>query len=255
MKKSLDDQIKEAELAKVKAETAEIERRSRQVRVFGVPIVQIIFGGIVVGFILLNYIRPLVDLNTDITTKEKDYNKIKDDLERIKLTARSEELEKLSDSLKIKQAELEDKTIIMGIFGSLDSVEYASALKHFQMIKANNFYDYNINPKGKGVDNQYQPQQENSLIYDVTTGLTWEQSGSKMYFVWEQAQDYIRKLNSAGYGGYSDWRLPTLKEAMSIVEPATNGRKWGGGLSNLINTKRRYGPPINIVFQGPGRAI
>ena len=67
--KPLDQQIKEAELAKLKAETADLEKRSKQARVMGVPIVQIIFGGIVVGFVLLNYILPLVKLNNEINTK------------------------------------------------------------------------------------------------------------------------------------------------------------------------------------------
>ena len=79
----------------------------------GVPLAQIIFGGIVVGFVLLNYIQPLVNLNTqkanlqtEISTKKTDYNEIKDRLERIELEARSKALEQLSDSLKIEQANL-----------------------------------------------------------------------------------------------------------------------------------------------------
>ena len=39
--KPLDQQIKEAELAKLKAETADVEKRSKQARVMGVPLVQI----------------------------------------------------------------------------------------------------------------------------------------------------------------------------------------------------------------------
>ncbi len=38
--KSLDQQIKEAELAKLKAETAEVDKRNKQARVMGVPNVQ-----------------------------------------------------------------------------------------------------------------------------------------------------------------------------------------------------------------------
>ncbi len=33
------------------------------------------------------------------------------------------------------------------------------------------------------------------------------------------AEEYIRKINAETYGGYSDWRLPTLEEAMSLMEP------------------------------------
>ncbi len=38
--KPLDQQIKEAELAKLKAETAEVDKRNKQARVMGVPNVQ-----------------------------------------------------------------------------------------------------------------------------------------------------------------------------------------------------------------------
>ncbi len=124
--KSLDHQIKEAELAKLKAETEEIEMRSREVRVLGVPLVQVIFGGIVVGFVLLNYIRPVVDLNTEINTKEKEVNKITGRLERIKIEARSKDLEDKSESLRIEQADLTVRSKLMGIFGTLDASEYAS---------------------------------------------------------------------------------------------------------------------------------
>ena len=41
--KSLNQQIKEAELAKLKAETADVEKRGKQARSMGVPLAQIIF--------------------------------------------------------------------------------------------------------------------------------------------------------------------------------------------------------------------
>ena len=33
---------------------------------------------------------------------------------------------------------------------------------------------------------------------------------------------YIDDINRQDFGGFSDWRLPTLKEAMSLMEPAGN---------------------------------
>ena len=232
--KPLDQQIKEAELAKLKAETADVEKRSKQARVMGVPIVQIIFGGIVVGFVLLNYIQPLVDLNTqkanlqtEISSKESEKGQLDDWIKRLKLDstnialqqlAKSLDFEKgrlasLNDSLKQETKDLEGETKeaeeklarvetrvkdlnaqekkllttiesekvkvkISGVLGRLDSAEYANALKQYQMIKAKNYYDRIFNREGKGIDNQFQPQSGDSVIFDAATRLTWQRSGS-----------------------------------------------------------------------------
>jgi len=36
---------------------------------------------------------------------------------------------------------------------------------------------------------------------------------------WERAQAYVDTLT---YAGFDDWRLPTLEEAMSLMEPKKN---------------------------------
>ncbi len=41
---------------------------------------------------------------------------------------------------------------------------------------------------------------------------------------WYEAKGWIKKLNKRGYAGYRDWRLPTVDEAVSLLEPSrTNG--------------------------------
>ena len=64
-------------------------------------------------------------------------------------------------------------------------------------------------------------------VYDQNTGLTWmqmpdgdldgvlESPDDKM--TWAQAQDFPAVLNAAEYGGYDDWRLPTIKELYSLI--------------------------------------
>jgi hypothetical protein len=58
-----------------------------------------------------------------------------------------------------------------------------------------------------------------NVVIDHATGLMWLQSGSKEYMQWIAAMGWVRKLNVFKYAGYSDWRLPTIEEAASLLEP------------------------------------
>ncbi|MCI0696781.1 DUF1566 domain-containing protein [candidate division KSB1 bacterium] len=58
-----------------------------------------------------------------------------------------------------------------------------------------------------------------NLVVDHTTGLTWQQSGSKRGLRYTEAELYVRDLNNHRFAGYNDWHLPTLEEAMSLIEP------------------------------------
>lgn len=52
-------------------------------------------------------------------------------------------------------------------------------------------------------------------VTDTSSGLMWEQAGSSNEMTWEQALAYSEALNC---GGYTDWRLPTIKELQSLVD-------------------------------------
>jgi len=38
------------------------------------------------------------------------------------------------------------------------------------------------------------------------------------------AKQYINRLNAEKFSGFNDWRLPTLEEAMSLMEPEVSDR-------------------------------
>ena len=83
----------------------------------------------------------------------------------------------------------------------------------------------------------------------------WFPSGSIHFVTWKEAQEWISNLNHNAYAGFTDWRLPTLEEALSLLEnkkaklyvdPKFDNRQWciwtGDSLgSNFVWT---------IVFSG-----
>jgi hypothetical protein len=64
-------------------------------------------------------------------------------------------------------------------------------------------------------------------VYDGVTELTWQHSpdtngdgilNSADKLTWAQAQGRPITLNAAAFGGYTDWRLPTIKELYSLID-------------------------------------
>jgi len=80
------------------------------------------------------------------------------------------------------------------------------------------------NKKGQIQLFPYKPTQRSGkkLVFDKTTELTWQQSGSPVAVTHAEAKKYIRELNKQKFANYKDWRLPTLDEAMSLLEPRRN---------------------------------
>jgi len=50
----------------------------------------------------------------------------------------------------------------------------------------------------------------------------WQQDGSEEIMSYDKVMEHINQLNRDKFSGFSDWRLPTLEEAMSLVEAKLN---------------------------------
>jgi hypothetical protein len=89
------------------------------------------------------------------------------------------------------------------------------------MLKDKGFYDRDWNKSSSGFSNNYKLQNDGKIVYDRASDLMWQQSGSG-YVNYEKAKAYVTELNSDRFAGYNDWRLPTLEEAMSLMETSKN---------------------------------
>ncbi len=82
-------------------------------------------------------------------------------------------------------------------------------------------YDWNkdwSNSQGNGIDHKFELQQNGEVVFDHTTGLMWQQGDSSESMMFTEAEKYVRDLNAQRFAGFNDWRLPTLEEAMSLME-------------------------------------
>lgn len=65
----------------------------------------------------------------------------------------------------------------------------------------------------------------NGTVTDIRSGLTWEKktdANVNENYTWESAFAYVAELNAmnggAGFAGHNDWRLPNVRELLSIVD-------------------------------------
>ena len=93
------------------------------------------------------------------------------------------------------------------------------------MVAAQGFQHVIWNSGAKGITHGYESQVigDTLVVADHATGLTWQHDGSRADISWEEALAYVRALDGQRYAGLDGWRLPTLEEAMSLMEPAKNG--------------------------------
>ena len=89
-----------------------------------------------------------------------------------------------------------------------------------EMITRKNLFDKTMNIKGS-FKNEYEVKivENDKVVIDHSTNLIWHQSGSTDFVALERIEQYIEEVNKSKYAGYSDWRLPTIEELSSLLEP------------------------------------
>lgn len=89
-----------------------------------------------------------------------------------------------------------------------------------ELIKKWNFFDSDLNPNGS-FENQFAQDGSEETVVDLRTGLMWQRGGLDINSI-RSIQRQIGELNEKGFAGFHDWRLPTMEEAMSLIEPEKN---------------------------------
>jgi len=79
---------------------------------------------------------------------------------------------------------------------------------------------------------------DEKVVIDHATGLMWQQSGSYDYMRRKEVKKWLRGLNRKGYAGYTDWRVPTIEEASSLLEASEkNGNLY---IDTVFDEKQRW---------------
>lgn len=89
------------------------------------------------------------------------------------------------------------------------------------LITSWNFFDAEHNPGGRFANHLHDSGER--TIVDQRTGLMWQSSGLDIASI-RSINRSIVEVNRAGLAGYHDWRLPSLAEAMSLLEPIQNDK-------------------------------
>jgi hypothetical protein len=102
---------------------------------------------------------------------------------------------------------------------------------------------YGQDAQHSGNQPSYTVSNDGLTVYDNVTGLTWTRtadlngdgtvnSSDKLTF--DLAQGYLADFNAENFGGYGDWRIPSIKELYSLIDfRGTDPNVQGDDTSNL----------------------
>ncbi len=104
-----------------------------------------------------------------------------------------------------------------------------------QIIDKYDFFVEGESLYGFGLPNFYELSNDSSFVIDKATGLFWQQNESNELTL-NGAYNYVDSLNHVKFSGYSDWRIPTFEELLSLNEPKRN--KNGYFINTLFSNRQ-----------------
>lgn len=85
-------------------------------------------------------------------------------------------------------------------------------------IQQQNIFDALYNPTGISFSNHFELIENGLVVFDHASGLMWQRAGSEQV-AYRGIKNWLYQLNSQSFANYKDWRLPTLEEALTLLEP------------------------------------
>lgn len=141
---------------------------------------------------------------------------------------------------KERQKEAERQRILAAMTKLRSQYKDLSVNDVKNMLKERGFFEKYYNKSGSFRNHfEIRTIKRGKIVVDFATGLVWHQFGSESYMKIERVKPWLADLNKQEYAGYSDWRLPTLEEAASLLE----------------NEESRFGLFIDEVFASEQRFI
>lgn len=105
-----------------------------------------------------------------------------------------------------------------------EPLERIDVQKVRSILSDNDFFDSSSNGSGTGIYHNYTviARERKKMVTDTITGLSWQAAGIARKVSFSGAKRSISNLNKSRFGGFGEWRLPTLEEAMSLMEHEKN---------------------------------
>lgn len=85
------------------------------------------------------------------------------------------------------------------------------------IVKQGGFFDTRYNPQGSFA-NYLVDNNDQLTVTDLKTNLMWQRQGCDIASR-RKVQTYLAEMNQQNFAGFSDWRLPTIEEALSLLTP------------------------------------